>query len=73
MRNLRALVRLGVGGPALSTAAFTAGVNTLTTTINDNARDRLTYERAKALRSFTDKHGACLSSEASQPVRRASG
>ena len=56
----RALVRLGVGGPALSTAAFTAGVNTLTTTINDNARDRLTYERAKALRSFTDKHGAAL-------------
>ena len=49
-----------MGGLALSTAAFTAGVNTLTTTINDTATERLNYERTKALRSFTDKHGDAL-------------
>ena len=54
------LARLGVGGPGLTTAAFTAGVTDIRNTLNANANDRLDYERARSQQSFTEKHGAAL-------------
>ena len=54
------LARIGVGGPALSTAAFNAGIAQVTTTLNDTATRQLDYQRSRADRSFTDKHGEQL-------------
>ena len=55
-----ALARLGVGGPGLTTAAFAAGVESLSRTMNTNATERLNYERARSQQSFTEKHGGAL-------------
>ena len=63
-----ALARLGVGGPSLSSAAFNAGVHNLATVMNDNARDRIEYDRAKSALSFTEKHGATMA-ETLSPLR----
>ena len=53
----RELARVGVGGPQLSNAAFNTGVLQLQTTLNDNAMNRLQFERDKAQKTFTDKFG----------------
>ena len=52
--------RAGVGGPGLTTNAFNAGINNLQTTVTNVATQRLDFERARAERSFTEKHGAAL-------------
>ena len=38
-------VRQGVGGPSLTTAAFQLGVTSIKSTMEDNARERLEFER----------------------------
>ena len=50
----------GVLGPGLTTNAFNAGINNLQTTVTNVATQRLDFERARAERSFTEKHGAAL-------------
>lgn len=54
------LAKLGVGGPGLTTAAFTQGIteirNTLTTTTNNT----LDYHRQQNNKTFTAKHGTAL-------------
>ena len=52
------LAKLGVGGPALSSASFTAGVDTLRDTLERNASDALAFHRARGTKTFTDKYGA---------------
>jgi hypothetical protein len=54
------LGRLGVGGPVLTTAAFTAGVTSIRDTLRDTNDERLQFERDRRNKSFTDKHGAAL-------------
>ena len=46
----------GVGGPGLTTNAFNAGITNLQATVNTVATQRLDFERARAERSFTEKH-----------------
>ena len=53
----RILAAMGVGGPVLSTAAFSAGVNQLQNTMEATADARLQFERDRRNQSFTDKHG----------------
>ena len=53
-----ALAKLGVGGPALSSTTFTAGVNSLNATLDRNASDALAFQRASGVKTFTDKYGA---------------
>ena len=53
-----ALARLGVGGPALSSAAFTLGVETLKTALEDTHKEKLDYDRTKEDKTFSDRHGA---------------
>ena len=53
-------LRAGVGGPQLTTTAFNAGIADLQTTMNNVATQRLAFERARASRSFTEKHGEAL-------------
>ena len=54
---------MGSGGPALSSAAFNAGVTALQTTLQANAQQRLTFERDRRNTSFTDKHGTHLAQQ----------
>ena len=49
--------RLGQGGPGLTNAAFNAGISTLNTVITDANTSRLDFERARAQKSFSEKHG----------------
>ena len=52
--------RAGVGGPGLTTNAFNAGITNLQATVNNVAAQRLDFERARAERSSTEKHGGAL-------------
>ena len=52
-----ALRRLGIGGPLLSNHTFQQGVQAISSTITDTNNARLTYERARDNKSFTDRHG----------------
>ena len=52
--------RLGLGGPALTTAAFNTGVTDLRATLDANAQAALAFERARGTTTFTDKHGTQL-------------
>ena len=52
--------RFGVGGPALSNHTFNAGVNTLKDTLDNNAQERLVFERNRRNQTFTDKNGGAL-------------
>jgi hypothetical protein len=54
------LSRLGVGGPALSTAAFNAGVNTIGVNMTDNNDAQLQYFRDRDNKTFSQKHGDAL-------------
>jgi hypothetical protein len=54
------LARVGVGGPQLSNAAFNAGVQRLETVLNNNAQQRLQFERDRAQKSFADRYGEHL-------------
>ena len=56
----RVLTRVGVGGPQLSNAAFSTGVQRLETVLNNNAQQRLQFERDRAQKSFTDRYGEHL-------------
>lgn len=47
----------GVSGPSLTSAAFNAGTAALQTTMEDNARNHLQFERDRSKKTFTDKHG----------------
>ena len=49
-----------MGGPGLTTNAFNAGITNLQATMNNVATQRLDFERARAERSFTEKHGDAL-------------
>ena len=51
------LIKLGAGGPALSSAAFNTGVAAIQSTLDNNATNRLQFERDRKNQSFTDKHG----------------
>ena len=60
-RNIRSnMARLGVGGPQLSNAAFARGVADLQTTLTDHHNATLDFERDRANKTFTDKHGDAL-------------
>ena len=60
-RSTNALIhRLGYGGPALTSAAFTAGVEVIRTTISDTNMANLEYDRAKSHVTFTDRFGDAL-------------
>ena len=48
---------LGLGGPQLTTVAFNHGITNLCTTLDNNARDRLQFERDRLNQNFTAKHG----------------
>ena len=54
------MARLGIGGPGLSSAAFSLGLNQLQTTIRDTHTENLQFQRDRTQKSFTDKHGATL-------------
>ena len=54
------LTAAGLGGPGLTTAAFTAGLDTLNATLNDNAAAAIQYDRDRNEKTFTDRHGASL-------------
>ena len=54
------LTAAGVGGPALMTAAFNAGIANMQATLDHNAAERLRHEAARNSRSFTSKHGDAL-------------
>jgi hypothetical protein len=54
------LLRVGMGGPALSNAAFALGVNELKTSLEGTHRATLEFERARQEKSFADTHGADL-------------
>ena len=56
----RELARVGVGGPQLSNAAFNTGVTQLQQTLNNNAQQRLQFERDRSNKTFTDKFGEHL-------------
>ena len=51
------LTKLGVGGPALTSTSFTAGVNSLNATLDRNASDALAFHRDRSTKTFTDKYG----------------
>jgi len=51
------LLKLGAGGPALSSAAFNTGVAAIQNTLDNNATSRLQFEHDRKNQSFTDKHG----------------
>jgi hypothetical protein len=59
MRNSE-LAKLGAGGPALTTAAFNAGVLGITHTLSENTRETLRFQRDQSLKTFTQKHGIAL-------------
>ena len=50
----------GVGGPGLTTAAFNQGVANIQNTLQTNATNQLDFERNRANRTFTEKHGDSL-------------
>ena len=58
----RELARVGVGGPQLSNAAFNTGVTQLQQTLDNNAKQRLQFERDRSNKTFTDKFGEHLAS-----------
>ena len=55
------MAKLGAGGPGLTSAAFQAGITTMTTTLERNKDDTLAFHRAERDVSFADKHGDALS------------
>jgi hypothetical protein len=56
----QALTRVGVGGPQLSNATFNTGVRRLESVLNNNAQQRLQFERDRAQKTFTDRYGEHL-------------
>ena len=54
------LTAAGRGGPGLTTAAFTAGIDALNATLNTNATNAIQYDRDRNEKTFTDRHGASL-------------
>ena len=54
------LTRLGVGGAALSTAAFNVGVTAIETAMTETNDAQLTYFRQRDNKTFTQKHGNSL-------------
>ena len=52
--------RNGIGGPGLTNNVFQAGVADLQNTMDTNANNRLQFERDRAERSFTERHGTQL-------------
>ena len=55
------MTRIGHGGPGLTTAAFQAGINALTTSLNDNTAAEINFQQQRDSKTFTDKHGHALS------------
>ena len=51
---------LGSSGPAVTTAAFNAGIQALRQTMDANTRESLQYDRDKSNKTFTDRHGEAL-------------
>ena len=58
--NNAMLTAVGIGGHQLTTLAFNAGVATLQQMMTGTNERTLSFERARANRSFTDKHGASM-------------
>ena len=54
------LLRLGIGGPGLTTAAFQQGIQEVRQTLETTAQDQLQFERDRNNKTFTDKHGDAL-------------
>ena len=54
------LTKLGVGGPALTSAAYDAGVTRVENAMIQTNADHITYLRDRANESFTQKHGDTL-------------
>ena len=54
------MARIGVGGPGLSNTAFAHGVDTIRQTLENNLTANLEFQRNRAVRSFTEAHGAIL-------------
>ena len=51
---------MGLGGPGLTNATFTHGVNQIVANATQNANNRLDFEQNRNTRSFTNKHGDAL-------------
>ncbi len=53
-------IKLGVGGPGLTTVAFAAGIQDVQAAIRDTSAAHLQFERDRMNRTFTDKYGAAI-------------
>jgi hypothetical protein len=51
------LARFGIGGPQLTTAAFEHGINAIRTVITETNTARLTHERERDTKSFSQVYG----------------
>ena len=54
------MVRAGLGGPGLTTAAFNIGVAGIQNTLQNTATAALEFEHARSNRTFTQRHGDVL-------------
>ena len=52
--------KLGGGGPGLTTTAFETGIQTIRDALTATSENHLTYERSKAQKSYTDRHGTAM-------------
>ena len=52
--------RMGHGGPALTSAAFHAGISAIRSTIQETNDANLDYDRARRVVTFEDRHGTAL-------------
>ena len=51
------LARLGIGGPGLTTAAFSAGIAAVNTTLQTTHNDAIAFQKAQGEKTFTQKYG----------------
>ena len=54
------MVKLGIGGPGLSSAAFTAGVATISTAIEDANKATIQFHTDRGQKTFSEKFGLGL-------------
>ena len=54
------LLKIGVGGPALTSASFDAGVNVIQNAMTTSTNSQLNYFRDRDNKTFTQKHGDAL-------------
>ena len=54
------LAKVGVGGPGLTNAAFSQGINRVRDAITDASNAHLTFERDRDNKTFTDRYGTTI-------------